>query len=60
MLSDIPMSATRAAPSVSSIRELMADPIVHMLMKSDGISANDVWAAVAMAQRRPMRMKELG
>lgn len=35
-----------------ALRELMADPIVHMVMKSDRIGPREVWMAVASAQQR--------
>lgn len=35
-----------------SLQEVMAEPIVHLVMRRDGLSAKDVWLAVLAAQRR--------
>jgi len=33
-----------------SLAELMADPIVHLMMRSDGVTAQDVFALFAHAR----------
>ncbi|MHC4092865.1 MAG: hypothetical protein ACYSVY_21760 [Planctomycetota bacterium] len=35
-----------------SVEELLSDPIVHLMMRYDGITAHDVWAAMQVAQSR--------
>lgn len=35
-----------------ALAELMTDPITHLLMQSDGLVQDDVWHAIADAQRR--------
>jgi hypothetical protein len=37
------------------LEELMADPIVHLLMRRDRIRSEHVWAAVSLARRRLTR-----
>lgn len=32
-----------------TIEEVMADPIVHFVMRSDGIRSEDVWETVRLA-----------
>ncbi len=34
------------------IEDLMADPIVHLVMRRDGLTANQVWHWIFQAQRR--------
>ncbi len=34
-----------------TLQQVMADPVIHLVMRSDGIIAEDVWAAVETARR---------
>ncbi len=34
------------------LAEVMSDPIVHLIMRRDGLSEGDVWAAVRLGQAR--------
>lgn len=36
----------------ASVQELLSDPIVHLLLRHDGIKTENVWAAVRGAQSR--------
>lgn len=35
-----------------TVEEMLADPIVQLLMKSDNIGADDVWPVIREARRR--------
>lgn len=35
-----------------TVEEMLADPIVQLLMKSDNILADDVWQVIREARRR--------
>jgi len=65
-IATLPSSARfRAAPAAVSTRraldpwrsgeptlaDLMADPIVHLLMRRDGLTADDVWPVLTEASR---------
>ena len=34
------------------LNDLLADPIVHLVMRRDGLTPEDVWAAVHFARER--------
>ena len=35
-----------------SLEDVMLDPLVHLVMRRDGLSADAVWVALRRAQRR--------
>lgn len=35
-----------------TVEELMADPIMHLILKSDRIAAADTWEAIEITRRR--------
>ena len=35
-----------------ALAEALSDPIVHLVMRRDGLSEGDVWAAVRLGQAR--------
>lgn len=39
------------------IEDLMADPIVHLVMRRDGLTADQVWHWISEAQRRLRAMQ---
>ena len=42
----------REAGAEPTVEELMADPIMHLILKRDGIAAADTWEAVEITRRR--------